>query len=67
MTEILKVGLVLVLGLGLVFIVEVTSNLKVNKSSCREELVKHITSESTEFDGATCYDNVAKVTNKNKQ
>ena len=45
------------------FIVE-DSNLKANrKSSNREDLVKHITSEFTEFDEATCNDILGKLVN----
>ena len=45
------------------FIVE-DSNLKTNrKSSNREDLVKHITSEFTEFDEATCNDILDKLVN----
>ena len=40
------------------------SNLKTNrKSSNREDLVKHITSEFTEFDEATCNDILGKLVN----
>ena len=49
------------------FIVEVMPNLKANrKSTNREELVKHITSEFTEFDEATNNNILNKLVIENK-